>query len=243
MDSTVQYDRLGIPVLEDREITDTAHDFLSEVDDTSLKTPCIAPIAGIIDYLETCYNLKIAFDTLGNFDGYTILSRTIFPANKIYIDIDIVYRNESLFLFTVAHAVGHWILHGKKKIRLQQSNRTLKFVDDSELDFWMDKRLGTPKDLIEHQANVFATSILMPKKTFLTAVIVKQMRMGIARKAGKIYLNQTNSSVRDFNEIVSYLHSIFGTSKQSIILRLKSLNILSFSGSKEDESFLYTYMN
>ena len=100
MEPIIHYNRLGIPILEDWEIEEMAYDFVSHVDDTSLKTPCIAPIAGILDYMENAYNVRMSFHNLGNLDGYKILGRTIFPANRIYIDMDIIYRQESLFFFT-----------------------------------------------------------------------------------------------------------------------------------------------
>jgi len=242
MEPIIHYNRLGIPILEDWEIEEMAYDFVSHVDDTSLKTPCIAPIAGILDYMESAYNVRMSFHNLGNLDGYKILGRTIFPANRIYIDMDIIYRQESLFFFTVAHSIGHWALHAQQKIMLENSNRALRVINDCELDFWGKKGMGTLKDRIEHQANVFATSLLMPRKTLVTAIMIKQMRMGITRKAGNIHLNRSKSSIISFNETVSYLENIFGMSKQLIILRLKALELLHISEGEEDENILYTYI-
>jgi hypothetical protein len=238
----IHYNRSGIPILEDREIEEMAYDFVSHVDDTSLKTPCIAPIAGILDYMESAYKVRMSFHNLGNLDGYKILGKTVFPANRIYIDMDIIYRQESLFFFTVAHSIGHWALHARQKIMPGNSNRILKVVNDCESDFWGKRGMGTLKDEIEHQANVFAASLLMPRSTLVTAIMIKQLRMGITRKAGNIYLNRSKSSIMSFHEIVSYLENIFGMSKQLIILRLKTLELLHISEEEEDKNILYTYI-
>jgi Zn-dependent peptidase ImmA (M78 family) len=114
---------------------------------------------------------------------------------------------------------------------LEESVEDLKQLEDCETNFLGRKKLRTSKDWIEHHANVFAASLLMPRLTFKKAVIFIQEEIGITRNLGKIILDRQESSERDFNKIVSRIQNIFGTSKQSIIIRLESIGIL-----KEDKS-------
>ena len=58
--------------------------------------------------------------------------------------------------FTIAHELGHYILHGNL-------NETL-FVDKKSRVHFRDQKSSTGESLQEQEANAFAASILMPEK-------------------------------------------------------------------------------
>jgi Zn-dependent peptidase ImmA (M78 family) len=169
---------------------------------------------------------KITFACLGSRGGYKILGKTIFSKGLICIDEDLIYGNATLFNFTAAHEIGHWCLHGANRIEKEDPNEAIQETDDCETDFWGRKILRTSRNWIEHHANVFAGSLLMPRSTFGQAVQLVQRQMGVARNVGSILLDSQWSSERDLEEILCRLGDIFETSKQSVLIRLKSLGIL-----------------
>lgn len=65
--------------------------------------------------------------------------------------------------FTIAHELGHFILH---------SNRKDLFVDHSPKILFRDSASSTGEELIEREANHFAASLLMPEK-----LITEQIKM------------------------------------------------------------------
>lgn len=225
------YTKSGVPILTDAKIEEKAYVFLSEYDEYSIETPIKAPVGGILDYLKSKYKVTVHYTDLGYNGDYKILGRTICSKNNICIDESIVQGYEPLFLFTVAHEVGHWVLHRKRTIKIEKSKKFPDQIDTCEKDFYGKKILKTTTDWVEHHAKVFAASFLMPRKAFMQATINAQRSNDITR-IGKIYLNNTPYSQQDYEKIISYLQGIFGISKQAIDIRLRELDLVIDTRSK-----------
>lgn len=222
------YTKSGIPFIKDTEIEKIAYKFLSEYDDFSLSNPIKAPIGGLLNYLKENHKVLISYSDLGFNGDYKVFGRTIYSKNKIFIDESIVYDNEPLFLSTGAHEIGHWVLHRNRKITLDRAKDNIDQIETCEKDIkdvYGKKKLITEKDWREHHAKVFAASLLMPRVAFMQATINAQESIGISRR-GKIYINNTLYSQKDYEKIISYLEDIFGTSWQSIDIRLKELDLV-----------------
>ena len=222
----MRYTRFGRPILKDSEIEQIAYRFLAQYDESYLHAPSEAPVGGLLTHVKERYGTRIVFANLGDDGKDRIIGRTIFSKNMICIDEDIVHNDQPLFLSAAAHELGHWVLHRDRPIRLEGSERNIDQLSDSEKDLWGRIKLKTTRDWLEHQAKIFAASLLMPRSALTEAVINKQCQMGISRNLGKIYLDLQKSSEEDFAEIVSCLQSSFCTSKQSIEIRLKEIGIL-----------------
>jgi Zn-dependent peptidase ImmA (M78 family) len=222
------YKKDGLPILSDYEIENVAYDLLKEFDPKILTTPTKAPIASILDYLGKVYDLKVIITKLGSRNGMDILGKTIFSENTICIDENILHDNEVLFLSTAAHEIGHWVLHRHKPILKNESTGIIGEIDDDTNDIVLSKRkkLATTLDWMEHHAKVFGASLLMPKEPFKLAVIIIQRKMGISRHLGIIYYDYQKNSEKDYRNIKTSLQHIFGTSLESIHIRLKELSIL-----------------
>ncbi|MEO8608829.1 MAG: ImmA/IrrE family metallo-endopeptidase [Chloroflexota bacterium] len=100
--------------------------------------------------------------------------------------------------FTVAHELGHYVLH-----------RTLSniFVD-STLTFYRDTNSTDGKTLQEIQANAFAAELLMPE------TIIRD------------YLRTYEIDLYDARDVAN-LASKFGVSEQALTIRLVNLNLIS----------------
>jgi len=91
-------------------------------------------------------------------DGY--LS---FDAQAIYVDQHQMESQETRYRFTLAHEIGHWLLHrdfyeDKGITDLESYLRVYASLDEADLKKW------------EFQARNLAGRILLPKRPFLTAV-------------------------------------------------------------------------
>ncbi|ELY2017908.1 ImmA/IrrE family metallo-endopeptidase [Flavobacterium psychrophilum] len=95
--------------------------------------------------------------------------------------------------FTIAHEIGHFILHSKEQPI---------FIDKTPSVMYRNNSSSTGEDFKEREANAFAASLLMPKKLIEQEI-----------------LNVPN----DFDKAISSLAKIFGVSQQAISFRLSNL--------------------
>lgn len=100
------------------------------------------------------------------------------------------------------------------------------FKDSVHNIFTQQYELKNDKNWIEWQANSFASAILMPHTSILARLIEVQRRMGVSRNQGTIYVDHQEQNRKDFHTYINYLSNYFGTSKQSVEYRLKSLSII-----------------
>jgi hypothetical protein len=230
----MKYTKIGVPVLTDVMIEAKAYSLLSRFDPKLLEEPVRIPIPLLLNYLKNDFSLEIIATSLGTRGSHRILGKTVLSKNLICFDKDLIH-NEILFNFTAAHEIGHWLLHRSKKIAIGDSNGAFEETDDCEIDYWEGERLKTQRDWIEHHANVFAGSLLMPRLTFRRSVEFVQDRMGLVRNRGKIFLDSQRSSKKDLDNMFLFLRDFWGTSKQSVFIRLKSLGILIEDGSRRPQ--------
>ncbi len=221
----LNYKKDGVPVLKDIQIREFADELISSYDETILKKFDEIPLIDILNYMKSKCGLKVTLKNLGERDGLTILGKTHFSKNHIYLDSDIENENRNSFRFTVAHEIGHWTLHRYKPIKISVKS-ILNETEDTDRAFLSKKMLETPSDWIEHHANEFAGSLLMPSSLLRNAVINCQQEMGITRRLGTILLDGQPSSRSDYAALSSMLQSIFGVSSSAMKVRLLRLGIL-----------------
>ncbi|WP_134385243.1 ImmA/IrrE family metallo-endopeptidase [Flavobacterium psychrophilum] len=95
--------------------------------------------------------------------------------------------------FTIAHELGHFILHSKEQPI---------FIDKTPSVMFRNNSSSTGEDFKEREANAFAASLLMPKKLIEEEI-----------------LNAPN----DFDKAISYLATTFKVSQQAMSFRLSNL--------------------
>ena len=108
--------------------------------------------------------------------------------------------------FTMAHEIGHYVLHWTQQDRLFLDRRypTFSKVDDS-VYLRSSSQSTSPRE--EMEANEFAAALLMPKKLVL----------GFIKSASLSFIDE---------EDVSGCARAFGVSEQAMLIRLKRLGIL-----------------
>jgi Zn-dependent peptidase ImmA (M78 family) len=222
-----KYEENGVPRLTDYKIEQIAQNVLQQYDSTLLSLPKEIPVIDILNYFKKYYDLKIKRANLGYHDNNRLRGSTIFSTQTIYIDKWLSsIEAKTLLRFTIAHELGHWILHAIKPIYVPEQEQNMNRIDDYETDFWGRKILSSTRDWIEHQANYFAGSLLLPELTFINAVTYKQKDMGVSRNIGIIYLDNQKGNIRDYKIIIEHIKHIYNVSARAVEIRLKQKDML-----------------
>lgn len=211
----------GLKQFSAQQIQNIANTFLNEFDSSILAGAYKLDLKQLTNYLEKKYQLKVEYVNLLNNDGTKLLGYFDSQSNKILIDYTIVGTER--FPFTLAHEIAHFVLHRNLKMNQTVYNN---FKDSAHNIFTQQYELKNDKNWIEWQANNFASAILMPHTSILARLIEVQRRMGVSRNQGTIYVDHQEQNRKDFHTYIDYLSNHFGTSKQSVEYRLKSLGII-----------------
>jgi Zn-dependent peptidase ImmA (M78 family) len=170
----------------------------------------------VIDYIKRKYSVKFnEVSDLGiNRNGNRILAQ--FNPRKMIIEIH-SDLDEHRKRFTIAHEIGHVILHSQYLISpVSEIDSSINNFSSYILDKDNTKRM-------EIQANIFAAYLLMPKKVFRTKTVDIALRLGYKPKGDYlIYIDEQPCNIRNFHILTSYLSSIFNVSRQAVEYHLKS---------------------
>lgn len=244
------------PIVKDTDIQDYAETLLQDYKPKLLQEPGkVNPIHFVESYLEAVVDYQdiyypenapaIAGATVFNDDRILVFDREakrIKPidvaANTVLIDNSTMDDGKEGFAaFTVLHEGGHLCLHPAVYRRM---GGQLSFFDNhkdgdyvvccrrSSLEGGCAKRskLTTQEEFREHQANVFAASIAMPRQTFVPAA------QELIRKCGfknGVFVMPTvmdwdyNLGVSAIEEALS---DLFGVSKAAANVQMKRLGLL-----------------
>ncbi|MCS3528652.1 ImmA/IrrE family metallo-endopeptidase [Chryseobacterium sp. JUb7] len=211
----------GLKQLSAKQIQNIANTFLNDFDNTILTGAHKLDLQRLTIFLENKYQLKIEYVNLLNNDNTSLLGYFDSENNKILIDYSIIGTER--FPFTLAHEIGHFVLHRNLKMNQIIYNN---FKDSVHNIFSQQYELKNDRNWIEWQANCFASSILMPHTSILARLIEVQRKMGVSRNQGSIYIDHQEQNRKDFHIYIDHLSDHFGTSKQSVEYRLKSLGII-----------------
>jgi Zn-dependent peptidase ImmA (M78 family) len=161
----------------------------------------------VVEYIKRKYKVKInEVSDLGmDRNGNKILAR--FNPCRMTIGI---YNglDEHRKRFTLAHEIGHIILH-----------RSYLINPVSEIDFSINKFNDyiLDKDAVKHaeiQANIFAAHLLMPKKIFLAKAIEIAISLDYKPKGDYlIYIDEQPCNLNNFIILTKQLSLIFNVSK------------------------------
>ena len=137
--------------ISNEEIETLAETLLAEFREQSTRDDYPVPIEAIAEH-HLGYELDITDQ--GLFVDPEFLGGISFEHNTIYVNAS-VENHEGRYSFTIAHEIGHHILHKSLYEQL---------VEDHSKILCRDKQ----KPLIERQADRFAAALLMPRSLFLS---------------------------------------------------------------------------
>ncbi|MEI7730992.1 MAG: ImmA/IrrE family metallo-endopeptidase [Verrucomicrobiota bacterium] len=233
----LRYSEDGIPILKARQIEDIATEVLDKYCPKALRVPVQTPVLEIIQELGKTTGLQSSILDLGYKNGAKILGLVNFSRKLLSLDNLLAGERKVQMRFTAAHEIGHWILHrwNYKNWRFAQPRQEQETLqDDEETLCRLDER--TPQDWLEWQANVFAASLVLPRATFLKALVETQLFYGITRNVGKVWISDADYSRRDFQLVSGSLANIYGVSLTSIRVRLNTFNLLNDETSHKGRS-------
>lgn len=220
-------DTNGVPILSRINIEELSEKFILEYNKDFFERPEATPILTICEHLKKNFDLNLVVNIDLGFspEGYKYRGRFNISTTTIYIDKSLEV-NDPRFNFTLAHEIGHFVLHREINCNILKEEENDEILDTNRQLILDHVKSNNPRDWLEWQANKFASSLLLPRKTVPMAVIEKQTELNITRRIGQIYLDNQKENKLNFYYISEYLYKIFETSKASIKLRLKELNLL-----------------
>lgn len=207
--------KLDIPYLSLDEIEDITKNLLPS--DMEVIQPTDLNL--ILNNLKSTLSIDyIINEHLGTTSGKEILGKISFNPLCIYISNSLDIDNHR-WRFTFAHELGHCILHTKylatlydEVIDTESSLNNSITIDEQDV-----KR-------IEYQANLFASSILMPALMFKAVTHVAFLQNGVNR--GRLYLDNQPCNQELFYNVASQISKKFNVSIQAVKYRMTEFKLL-----------------
>jgi Zn-dependent peptidase ImmA (M78 family) len=218
----LQYDKNGVPVLSHSQIEHVTVEMMQKYCPERVQFPGMTPVADILDKLKQRKGLKVVFDDLGSEGPKKVLGFVHFKTKTMFFDHSLYNENQVSFRFTVAHELGHWVLHQHRPISVADE----KCNNESIQSFKGKKELKTARDWTEYQANSFASCLILPRRPLQQAIVQMQNNLGITRNLGILYLNDTDVGRLEISKQFEILKEIFQVSKTALRYRLRLLGWL-----------------
>jgi len=223
--SGINVDKNGVPILSADAIELKAEEVISYFDKQILDVPQQTPLLEYVEALHKQFKLERSYNQSLGTTRYrsTILGKTQLKPLGLYVDVSLL--NDPRFNFVLGHELGHVVLH--RHVDLKKTGYEEQEIVDTKINFVTGKKkLITPRDHLEWQANYFSSSILMPRLSVMSVVIQKQKELGIKRNLGRIILEAKRYSVRDYKKIKEHLALVFSVNGKNVECRLNDLRIL-----------------
>jgi Zn-dependent peptidase ImmA (M78 family) len=200
---------IQVPYIETHDIYLEAGVILDE--SYPINIPIPIPIEQII---ENTFKIELEFEEMDK----SILGVSEIDKNKIWINETLLGKeNEYQMRFTMAHELGHFVLHSKYVNYLKQQT----FFQKEICDFYQRNH-----SRLERQANIFAANILMPPHLFIEKFIgITDIRTPYSleeeRKLKRKYdFGHTKSEI-----IIDEMSNIFEVSHAATKIQLEQLKI------------------
>lgn len=171
-------------------------------------------------YLKDKYKLTFDFNkNLGFSQSNKILGKIGFKPLEISISKDLLSDNNR-WRFTLAHEIGHLILHYDDLIGYFDEN----IENEQTLDINVDNLLSFNNKRLEIQANIFASRLLIPQEKFIHHVMDYFVRERINK--GHLYFDWQKCNIDLTMKLLRELENSFGVSKEAAKVRLISQGLL-----------------
>ena len=112
--------------------------------------------------------------------------------------------------FTIAHEIGHIILHS---IVLKLSD--ISDIKENTHNDWGIKFSKNDIERIEHQANLFAIALLMPKEEFMMVYAQYHIKNPL-RRFPKLFLDNQPCNIQMCNAVFHHIAKHFGVSAEFV---------------------------
>lgn len=240
----------GLPIVSKNEIEQFAEIILNDYNSELINAPTVLDIE---DFLEFYVGLEIDFKDLTHdkstigmivfsdgdiaiYDAQKNKAKRI-RVNQGTIIIDNSLLQEELLTrgrFTLCHELAHWILHRHMYVvdqnqislfeNIHEEKTSIIKCRNIDIESTYKRQLRDDDDWMEWQADYMASALLMPKKSFITAVIKRFEHIGIKDKN---YQMGTDSEKDLFIESLCYeLAKLYNVSVIAVKIRLENLGLI-----------------
>lgn len=228
---------IGLERLSFQLIEELTIDIINDFNPSILRNYEAFPIHDFISYFQEKFGTTVITDqNIPLIKGKKLNGYCDFENKKVFIDVDLVDTGQ--FAFVCAHEIGHYFLHS----HLQISQAEYDKQPDSKYDPAIGKyALLNEKHWIEWQANQFAASLIMPKRSVLGKLLEWQYKVGIRNK-GSVFLDKQPCNIRDFKVVITLLAFEFKVSRTILEYRMRELKIIKYANEKGYGSSLFGYI-
>ncbi len=205
--------RYSIAQLEEKALTVIQH-----YHPESTKNQYAVPVEAFIASLQTSGHIEYAIGNLGTIGNSKILGLFITkPRNAIYIDHSLV--GTIRFRFTLAHELGHFVLHRKIDV-----GGNITDTSDDLLE--TPAQAQTDRQWAEWQANNFAASLLLPRQSLGTFIFNNAENFGLKLGEGTLQPAANTFERAALERFTEFGASRFDVSKTTFRLRMMRLGII-----------------
>lgn len=237
------------PIIKDVEIEDLVEELLKDYKPQLLEQPM--PV-NPEHFAETYMGIDIEYQRIASPDN-NVVGAMVFndeclpvyredgkvhliqvPANTIVIHEDTACDDKlhRFMRFTILHECGHAWMHANVYRR-----KALSLFGGTEINKQMTKcfrsyltcskrSLVTEEDFREHQANVFAAAIAMPRATFVPYAKRLLMQYGLEGRFSPQYVEDSRSFRDTYNNVLLKLAKAYDVSCQSVDIKLHKLGLV-----------------
>lgn len=237
------------PIIKDVEIEDLVEELLKDYKPQLLEQPM--PV-NPEHFAETYMGIDIEYQRIASPDN-NVVGAMVFndeclpvyredgtihlirvPANTIVIHEDTACDDKlhRFMRFTILHECGHAWMHANVYRR-----QALSLFGGTEINKQMTKcfrsyltcskrSLVTEEDFREHQANVFAAAIAMPRATFVPYAKRLLMQYGLEGRFSPRYVEDSRSFRDTYNNVLLKLAKAYDVSCQSVDIKLHKLGLV-----------------
>ena len=190
----------SIPYFSERQIQQEVEQFVNNNKYVRMQT-------NLMKFCAIRNNILINEET----DCMGLMGRFDFYNNHIYIAKDLLQSDEHRYRFTLAHEIGHSVLHRRLLKNFIASAEDKDVLTSNYCSDW-EKRL-------EIQANIFASRLLVPEAPLINYYMEIKNKLGI-NTTSPLYLDNQPCNKEDCHKMFYVLSKIFNVSKEVIKFRL-----------------------
>ena len=170
-----------------------------------------------------------------------------YPAGAIIIDKTVMGRGDGYELFTICHEGGHYCMHypvfcGSEMLAARSNMDKIMCRSNTIGTVKSENKRWSDRDFMEHQANVYSASLLMPRPSFVPFVMALNMKAGfgdgifVRPRIDPYY--QYRDWYANLDEIGLKIAEKFGVSESAAYVHMKRCGLIR----KEDPKDLPIYI-
>ncbi len=212
---------IDIPYSSRDEIEAKAEELLKNIDPAVLVVAQKTSIENVVEYIMKKYHINVVRSLdLGRIpNGEVILGRIDIKNKEIQIS-KILDSDEYRYRFTLAHEIGHCILHYEyfEKSYIETAGGELVYSNT---------KINNGRGRMEWQANSFAAALLLPGKTFFRELtnIVRELNLR-NKKNCLIYLDNQTCNIENYNIIATRIKNKYHVSKKVFEYHVKNHELM-----------------